>query len=137
MALVAGFMVVGCSTLNNLTPAQVAMHKMLKGLRDKWIAHTDKNQLESSKTLFVFDPDRIQDTIFIHHTSYGSSMDIEQLTDFLELSELSLSLFILKQKADSAKLYRTELIETNYKKERKKAVYFLTYHKPQTKQTTD
>ena len=116
--------------LDKLTPTQAETHKMLKTLRDKWVAHTDKNQLESSKTLFVFDPDRNQKPIFIHHASYGASMEIQQLTEFLELVETTLKLFILKQKSDSADLYRTELSETNYKKAQKNAVTFLTYHKP-------
>ncbi|PIB40623.1 hypothetical protein AOA59_29490 [Pseudomonas sp. 2822-15] len=116
--------------LEKLTPEQIATHNTIKKLRDKWAAHTDKNQIESSKTLFVFDPEGKLEPTFIHHTSYGASIIISQLEEFLLLAETSIEILISKQKKDSADLFKTELKNFNFLEEVKKISNSLTYHEP-------
>ncbi|MBA1196029.1 hypothetical protein G7011_02795 [Pseudomonas plecoglossicida] len=114
----------------HLTAEELMLHRKIKHMRDKWLAHLDENPYETAKTILVFDPSNESLPILGHHLSYKTiSVEANFFAEFRNLAIKILTILKQKQNTDKA-AFTFDEIKNLAPTLRPLATDYLIYHKP-------
>ncbi|QHB27032.1 glycosyl transferase family protein [Pseudomonas monteilii] len=115
----------------HLTAEELKLHRDIKHMRDKWLAHLDQNPYETAKTILVFDPSNESLPILGHHVSYKTiSVEANFFAAFRSLAIKILEILRQKQNTDKG-AFTFEEIQKIAPTLRPLATNFLIYHEPE------
>ncbi|PMQ08905.1 hypothetical protein PseAD21_22490 [Pseudomonas sp. AD21] len=107
-----------------------AFHEQILNLRNNWVAHCGKSQMETAKTIFITDPLGEKAPEYICHTSFAAEISFEDLIIFCKLCKAVLNLNTSLQNEALSALNR-ELQKTDMHELLKSAKTKFFYHNEQ------